>query len=204
MSPFVAESDFEPFLGCARQRAIRRSSRRALRRSRHVRLGQTKPPKGRTERWGWRFLRQGFTASLPSPPRGPGAFDVRVHGLFEGEQKRTAGFLQLVALRFGRHEFQARDPRLFLLDPLEVLQRTRGCQELGVEPRRKGALLAMALFAFDLEIERLLLEPVAMSADEICALEGGRELALERGDLVMRSGSPETDCRMAWNSEDAA
>jgi hypothetical protein len=23
-----------------------------------------------------------------------------------------------------------------------------------------------------------------MSADEICALEGGRELALERGDLV--------------------
>ena len=42
----------------------------------------------------------------------------------------------------------------------------------------------MALFAFDLHIERLLLEPVAMSANEICALEGGRELTLECCDLV--------------------
>ena len=64
------------------------------------------------------------------------------------------------------------------------MQRARGGRELGVEPGRKGALLAVALFAFDLEIERLLLEPVAMSANEICALEGGRELTLECCDLV--------------------
>jgi hypothetical protein len=105
--------------------------------------------------------------------------------LFEGDQKRAARFLQLVALRFGRHELQARDPRLFLLDPLELLQRTRGGHELGVEPRRKGALLAMALFAFDLQIERLLLEPVAMSPEVIGALQSYRELALQRGDLVI-------------------